>query len=183
MQPRGEANRHRACCLLQVRPAGSSLALPLGSTTRAHHFFGLAEFRVPLSRRCDHFSHHHLFRALRATDRFILAAHRSGYSLHVHGVRSLTVSPFEPDTPAPITPFILTLILTTSARFSTHPAALLLSGHTSRSPLRWSWLELAAALLARQSHGWRGGGSAQRPRSPIPRLNGACSGLVRRVVA
>ena len=74
------------------------------------------------------------------------------------------LSPFEPDTPAPITPFILTLILITSAQFSTHPAALLLSGYTSRSPLRWSWLELAAALLARQSHGWRGGGSAQRSR-------------------
>ena len=93
------------------------------------------------------------------------------------------LSPFEPDTPAPITPFILTLILITSARFSTHPAALLLSGYTSRSPLRWSWLELAAALLARQSHGWRDGESAQRPRWPIPRLNGACSGLLGRVVA
>ena len=44
-------------------------------------------------------------------------------------------------------------------------------------------MELAAALLAQQSHGWRGGGSAQRSRWPIPRTNGACSGLVRRVVA
>ena len=34
----------------------------------AHHFFGLAESRDPFSRRCDHFSHHHLFRALCATD-------------------------------------------------------------------------------------------------------------------
>ena len=92
-------------------------------------------------------------------------------------------SPFEPDTPVPITPFILTLLRTTSDRFSTHPAALLLSGHTSRSPLGWSWLELAAALVARQSHGWRGGESAQRSRWPIPRLSGACSGLVRRAVA
>ena len=64
---------------------------PLGSTTRAHHFFCLAEFRDPFSRRCDHFSHHHLFRALRATDRFIFPADSSGYSLDVHGVRSLTL--------------------------------------------------------------------------------------------
>ena len=42
-------SRHRACCLLNVRAAGSSLALPLGSTTRAHHFFCLAEFRDPFS--------------------------------------------------------------------------------------------------------------------------------------
>ena len=38
------------------------------------------------------------------------------------------LSPLELDTPAPITPFILTLIPTTSDRFSTHLAALLLSG-------------------------------------------------------
>ena len=42
--------------LMCVR-CGFLLALPLGSTTRAHHFFCLAEFRDPLSRRCDHFSH------------------------------------------------------------------------------------------------------------------------------
>ena len=71
------------CCFL--------LALPLGSTTHAHHFFCLAEFRDPFSRRCDPFSHHHLFRALRATDRFLFAADCSGYSQHVHGARSLTL--------------------------------------------------------------------------------------------
>ena len=76
---------------LNVRAAGSSLALPLGSTTRAHHFFCLAEFRDPFSRRCDHFSHHHLFRALRAADRFLFGGSQHGYSLHVHGARSLTL--------------------------------------------------------------------------------------------
>ena len=71
--------------------AGSSLALPLGSTTRAHHFFCLAEFRDPFSRRCDHFSHHHLFLALRAADRFLFGGSQHRYSLHVHGARSLTL--------------------------------------------------------------------------------------------
>ena len=93
------------------------------------------------------------------------------------------LSPFEPDTPAPITPFILALLPTASDRFSTHPAALLLSGHTSRSPPGWSCLELAAALVARQSHGWRGGEGSRPARWPIPRLNGVCSGLLGRVVA
>ena len=71
------------------------------------------------------------------------------------------LSPFEPDTPAPITPFILTLILTTSARFSTHPAALLLSGYTSRSSSAgagWSW-------LPRFSRGKATGGEMERARS------------------
>ena len=56
---------------------------------------------------------------------FYLAAHSTATrcTFMVPGL-----SPFEPDTPAPITPFILTLILTTSARFSTHVATLLLSG-------------------------------------------------------
>ena len=86
---RGEAKRHRAALLQMCVRCCFLLALPLGSTTHAHHFFCLAEFRDPFSRRCDPFSHHHLFRALRATD--LLAAHSSGYSLHVHGVRSLTL--------------------------------------------------------------------------------------------
>ena len=93
------------------------------------------------------------------------------------------LSPFEPDTPAPTTPFILTLILITSARFYTHPTALLLSGYTSRSPLGWSWLELAAALVASQSHGWSSGEGSRPARWPIPRRNGVCSGLLGRAVA
>ena len=146
---------------LDVLRCCSLLALPLGSTTRAHHFSASRSFAilslavaiislttisfVPYAQQIDSY--------LRLT----AAATRCTFT--VSGL-----SPLEPDTPAPITPFILTLLPTTSDRFSTHPAALLLSGYTSCSPLRWSWLELAAALLARQSHGWRGGESAQRSR-------------------
>ena len=71
------------------------------------------------------------------------------------------LSPFEPDTPAPITPFILTLILITSARFSTHPAALLLSGYqplASPAGAGWSW-------LPRLSRGKATGGEVERARS------------------
>ena len=170
-------------CLLPPSSAScwpSLLALPLGSTTRAHHFFGLAEFRDPFSRRCDHFSHHHLFRALCATDRFYFTAHSSGYSLYVHGARSLTLRTRHPSPDHSLHPYPHTDHLCPIFHPSRCPFALRIYQPSSS---RSSWLELAAALLARQSHGWRDGESAQRPRWPIPRLNGACSGLVRRVVA
>ena len=111
---------------------------------------------------------------------FYFTAHSSGYSLYVHGARSLTLRTRHPSPDHSLHPYPHTDHLCPIFHPSRCPFALRIYQPLE---LRWSWLELAAALLARQSHGWRDGESAQRPRWPIPRLNGACSGLLGRVVA
>ena len=138
------ANRHRACCLLECAccwlPRSRCLSAPPRAPTifSASRNFAILSLAVaiislttisfvPYAQQIDFYV------------RLTAAATRCTFT-----VPGAQVSHPSNPTPQPRS-LILTLIPITSDRLFTHPAALLLSGYTSRSPLRWSWLELAGA--------------------------------------